>query len=257
MNHQDKITRDLARLEEAQNRAQERLAAQQVRINKRFEHMRGRLNRKYGEPSEGQQRIIDAALTLLREDGLNNLSLRKLASRVNMQAPALYWHFKSKDVLVDYMAEAILSKVFKDLKPRKLDEDWQVWLSDKMLKLRMAMLAFPDGARVVAGAHLYPAVSLGALFEYTLESLLSAGIDSKTSRLILMTVTTYTFGFVIEEQASPNPQELDMLQNKGQAFFSSYPHLVQVAQEAHQHKRSFGEDYITGLQYILKGSTTS
>jgi TetR/AcrR family tetracycline transcriptional repressor len=255
MDYEDRIARDLARVEEAQRRAQERLSAHQARIDKRFEHMRQRVNKKYGEPNEGQQRIIDAALELLGEDGLNNLSLRKLAGRVNMQAPALYWHFKSKEALVDYMAEAIISKSFKDLQPRQLSEDWQDWLTDKMLKLRKAMLAFPDGARVVAGAHLYPAVSLGGLFECALESMQSAGIDSKTSRHILMTATTYTFGFVIEEQASPSSQEVDMLHNKAQ--FPAYPHIAKAVQEAHQTKRSFDKDYTIGLQYILKGSMSS
>jgi TetR/AcrR family tetracycline transcriptional repressor len=223
MDYDARISRDLARIEEAQKRARKQLEIKQAHIDKRFEHMRDRLNKKYGKPNQGQQRIIDAALELLNEDGLNNLSLRKLGSRVDMQASAIYWHFRSKEALVDYMAEAILSKEFKGLQARKQDEDWQDWLSDKMIKLRRAMLAFQDGGRVVAGAHLYPATSLANLFECTLESIQSAGLGIKASRNILMTVTTYTFGFVIEEQASPSPEEMDMLHNK--PSFSTYPHI--------------------------------
>jgi TetR/AcrR family transcriptional regulator, tetracycline repressor protein len=254
MNQDDRIARDLARLEESQERAHKRIALQQERIDQRFNHMRRRLNSRYDQPNVAQKRIIDAALELLREDGLNNLSLRKLASRVDMQAPALYWHFKNKEVLVDYMAEAIISKDFKDLQPRQEDEDLQGWLTDKMLKLRQAMLAYPDGARVVAGAHLYPAVSLGNLFERTLESIHSSGVDLTTSRRILMAVTTFTFGFVIEEQASPGLPELEMLKNK--ELSSRYPYILKASEEAHTNGRNVDDDYKACLQYILKGSVS-
>lgn len=255
MQKNDKRARDLQRIEAAQRRAHEQLLRQQVRVNKRFEKMREHLANKYGEPSDSQQRIVNAALELLSEDGLNNLSLRKLAARVNMQAPALYWHFSSKEVLVDYMAEAILGREFQELRPRLADSPWQAWLIQQMLRLRQAMLAFPDGARVVAGAHLQPAVTLGNLFECVLESLESSGMDGQTARHILMTASTYTFGFVIEEQASPNPEEIDML--KLDAFQTPYPHIAKVMKEAHRNHRDLDHDYKVGLDYIIKGAAAS
>src|ERR1700761_7778082 len=98
--NEDRLRRDMHRIDEIQRRADMRLAQQQARVNARFEKMRERVDKKYGRPNISQQRIIDAALTLLQQDGLNNLSLRKLAAQLDMQAPALYWHFKNKDVLI-------------------------------------------------------------------------------------------------------------------------------------------------------------
>jgi TetR/AcrR family tetracycline transcriptional repressor len=192
MNHGDRRSRDLRRLEEAQSRSQERMAYEQERLNQRFDKMRERLTKKYGETSDSQQRIIEAALELLSEDGLNNLSLRKLATKVDMKAPALYWHFSSKDVLVDYMAEAILQREFNDLQPNSAKANWQDWLNEQMLKLRKAMLAYPDGARVVAGAHLQPAVTLGKLFETILAVLEESGMAIDKARHVLMTASNYT-----------------------------------------------------------------
>jgi TetR/AcrR family tetracycline transcriptional repressor len=215
--------------------------------------MRERLTKRYGEANEGQQRIIEAALELLKRDGLNNLSLRKLAGTVDMQAPALYWYFKNKEVLIDFMAEAILQKEFIDLQPRQDGETWQDWLMKCMQRLRKSMLAYPDGGRVVAGAHIYPAVTLGKIYESVLESLHSDGIDLQTARRVLMTSITYTFGFVIEEQSAPTPEEVDMLGLD--TYMSPYPHIVQAMQEAHDNYKSFDEDYVAGLQYVIKGST--
>jgi len=253
MSPEERRKRELARLEQAQKRAHERMEAQQERVNKRFERMRERLDHKYGEPSDNQKRIINAALDLLTQDGLNNLSLRKLASMVDMQAPALYWHFPNKGALVDYMAEAILEKQFSNMKVKAEDEQWQGWLSDQMHKLRTAMLAYPDGGRVVAGAHLSPAVTLGKIFEYTLTSLVDAGIETQKARLILMTATTYTFGFVIEEQAAPNDHEISMLKTKFQD--TPFPHIARAFEEAHAHHRSMDDDYDIGLNFIIKGAS--
>lgn len=252
MQRDSRRERELARLAEAERRTQERMAAQRERIAKRFAQMRIRLEGKYGEPNDSQQRIIEAALALLKKEGLNNLSLRKLGGAVGMQAPAIYWHFKSKDELVDYMAEAILQQEFGELTLRPQDQPWPDWLGDVMRRLREAMLRYPDGARVVAGAHLYPAVTLGKLFECVIASLCSAGLDLATARHILMTASTYTFGFVIEEQASPAPGEADMLDLEASA--SPFPYVVQAMQEAYHGERTLGRDYEIGLQYIIKGS---
>lgn len=50
-----------------------------------------------------------AALELLDETGLDGLTMRKVASALNVQAPALYWHVKNKQELLDVMARAVFT----------------------------------------------------------------------------------------------------------------------------------------------------
>ena len=45
--------------------------------------------------------IVQAALDLLDETGMDGLTVRALASRLGVQAPALYWHVPSKQALLD------------------------------------------------------------------------------------------------------------------------------------------------------------
>lgn len=250
----DKFARDMARLEAARRRTEERLDKERERLNQRFDRMQDRLEQKFGKPSDMQQRIVDAALELLKQDGLANLTQRKLATTLNMQAPALYWHFKNKEVLVDYMAEAILEKEFGDLQPKTDDETWQEWLLAHMMRLRKAMLAYKDGARVVAGAHLYPAVTLAKSLECGLISLSSDGIDLNTARIIMITATTYTFGYVIEEQSAPTEEEI--AQFDLETFLSPYPHMAEVLGNQVRDMQAADDDYLTGLRYILAGSSS-
>jgi len=247
----DKFARDMARLEKARKRTQERLASQQERINQHFERAQERIEHKFGKPSVSQQRIIGAALELLKQDGLMGVSLRKLARGLDIQAPALYWHFKNKELLVDYMAEAILEKELKDMQPRRDEETWQNWLTEHMVRLRKAMLAYPDGARVVAGAHLYPVVTLAQFIEFGLISLSSVGIDLETARKIITTAITYTFGYVIEEQAAPTIEQIAEFDSD--AFLKPYPYITKALGNSSQ--KNPDKNYLTGLQYIIAGAS--
>ena len=54
------------------------------------------------------ERVVDVAIALLDADGLDALTMRKLATRLGVQAGALYWHFASKQALLDAMADRFL-----------------------------------------------------------------------------------------------------------------------------------------------------
>jgi TetR/AcrR family tetracycline transcriptional repressor len=259
MKEQSKSQRDLERLESKRRMINDRLDSRRAHINARFDQKQAKLN---GQLSVKQEAIIEAALELLSEEGITNLSLRDLAKRLNLQAPAFYWHFKSKEDLVDNMAEAILQKGFKELKPRQDEESWQNWLIHHMKQLRQAMLAYPDGAKVVAGAHLYPAMTLAKSFDTAILSLHSDGISLKVARHIITTATYYTFGFVIEEQASPTPEPL--VDFDIETFLAPYPSMLAALSETRlmsDSKVNTSEigvhtenDFEIGLQYIIKGS---
>lgn len=243
----------MERIDLAHRQARERLTLEQEKLDRRFDRLRDRMSRKYGDPSDAQQRIIEESLNLLREDGLANITLRKLADRVNMRAPALYWYFKSKEELVDFMAEAILQKEFKKLEPKNSSETWQEWLTSHMEHLRRAMLRYSDGARVVAGAHLYPAVSLGDLLEAGIVSLHAEGVDLKRARRIVWTAVTFTFGYVIEEQAAPTSAELAEL-DLG-VFLQSYPNIAQSIGDEDRSEEARNVGYREGLDFIITGAS--
>jgi TetR/AcrR family tetracycline transcriptional repressor len=204
----DRFNKRLAHLEAMHNRHLKNIERQRSRIDERFDRARQRMMASEVSPSDEQQRIILAALNLLDEAGLNELSLRKLADKLNMKAPALYWHFKSKGVLIDYMAEAILRSEFKDISLKPDNRPWQDWLVEICKRLRSAMHSRQDGARIVAGAHVYPAVTLIKLFETCQQSLINSGVDPRKADLIVTTAIHLTFGRVIEEQSSPGYDEL-------------------------------------------------
>lgn len=234
--------KQLARLHEARQRAQARVAAHQRGIDVRFDAMERKLTQAEGKSDSTRHKIVTAALELLDEEGLSELSLRKLAAKVNLRAPALYWYFKNKDELLDYMAEAILASEFTHLTPRSNDENWQDWLVCMCQRLRTAMLSHRDGARIVAGAHLYPAVTLAQFIETACESLSTAGLSNDRVDLIVGTAVHFTFGRVIEEQSSPSFEEIKEMDIRD--VVQTYPRLARTIEriQATGEVRGFGDD---------------
>ena len=99
--------------------------------------------------------VLEAALKLLDEFGLPDLTMRKLAASLDLQPSALYWHYPSKQALLAEVSD----KVVAFMKPVSTAATWQETAKLEALALRDALLAFRDGAEVVSSTL---ALGLGA-----------------------------------------------------------------------------------------------
>jgi TetR/AcrR family tetracycline transcriptional repressor len=150
--------------------------------------------------------MIAAGLKLLDEVGLEGLTLRRLASELGVQAPAIYWHFKSKQDLLDHMASTVLVAGVRGI-PFNRRMRWDRWAMEYGRGLRRILLLHRDGARMISGTQLADN-SLYAPMENSLLILSDAGFSSYLSIVALSTLYSYVVGFVIEEQAvCPRPNE--------------------------------------------------
>ena len=146
--------------------------------------------------------IVDAALQLLDEVGIDALSTRKLAERLGVQSPTLYWHFKSKGALLDAMSAAVMARSRAPSVPAP-DEPWQDWLHADGRSFRKALLTWRDGARLHAGTRPGPAQR--DTIEHRLRLLGAAGFEPGPATLLMMSVGRFVVGWVLEEQASRQP----------------------------------------------------
>jgi AcrR family transcriptional regulator len=58
-----------------------------------------------------RERLVEAALQLINEEGLEGLSMRALADRLEVKAASLYWHVRDRRELLELLAESILDSV--------------------------------------------------------------------------------------------------------------------------------------------------
>jgi TetR/AcrR family tetracycline transcriptional repressor len=151
-------------------------------------------------PSRTDQRsIVSAAITVLDERGLDDVSLRAIATHLGIRQPGLYHHFASKAELLDAVADEILDRWHTDRLPAD-GERWDAFVARNARSLRRAMLSVRDGARLIASSgsrspRLDNAIAQVALLE-------DAGFSAPDAVLALIAVSRYTIGSAIEQQTT-------------------------------------------------------
>ncbi|MEU5596594.1 TetR/AcrR family transcriptional regulator C-terminal domain-containing protein [Streptomyces sp. NPDC020298] len=151
-------------------------------------------------------RVADTALRLLNEVGLEGLTLRAIANELGVKAPALYWHFKDKQALLDEMATEMYRRMVAGTALDPADT-WQERLLKANRGLRAALLGYRDGAKVYSGSR-FTGVDHGREIEATLRVFTAAGFTLPQAARAAMTANLYTIGFVTEEQGvRPLPDE--------------------------------------------------
>ena len=146
-----------------------------------------------------RQQVIDEALRLADDEGLDALSLRTLAGRLGVQAPTLYWHIGSKVELLDALADAIMDDAIRAIPPSRSDDNWADWLLAALVELRRAMLHRRDGARIVSGAR--SSLRRADFSESAMSTLVGHGVELQQARLLVLAGERLTVGYVLEEQA--------------------------------------------------------
>lgn len=145
--------------------------------------------------------VVRTALELLDADGLDGLTLRKIAAALNVKAPALYWHFQNKQQLLDEMATTMARD---EMGAAELTGSWQQQLWMLAAGLRRMLLSHRDGARLFGGTFMTDNAPVIA-GEPLLRSLTDAGAELRRAVAVSRTINCYVIGYVLEEQGVVSP----------------------------------------------------
>src|SRR5712691_11074717 len=96
-------------------------------------------------PGLSRAGLVSAGLSLVQEAGLDALSMRALADRLDVKAASLYWHVRDRRELVELLAESILDSV---IRPRHRSS-WRLTVQAICEALGRRVAAQKDAGRVV------------------------------------------------------------------------------------------------------------
>lgn len=154
-----------------------------------------------------REAVVEEALKLLDEVGLDGLSTRQLARRLGVEQPSLYWHFRKKEDLLAAMAQAAMLLHATEPLPTSSDH-WRDWFIENNRSFRRSLLQHRDGARLHAG--LIPARSDIERVGEKLAFLEAAGLHSEDAKMAMLTASRFTVGSVLEEQADTQLSDGDI-----------------------------------------------
>ena len=208
--------------------------------------------------------ILQQAFGVLNETGLDGLTLRRLAARLQVQAPAIYWHFRNKQELLDEMGTQVLRESLAESVALLALPTWQDWAAATYQGLRKTLLRYRDGAKMFSGTYLTDA-ELFAPMEANLRRFTSEGFTLRQAVVATGILYSYTVGFVIEEQAAqlapgrPNPQ-YDLAERERRVNKDLYPLAAAAGVEMFtQHDARFAQGLsviVAGLGAMLDGTSS-
>jgi TetR/AcrR family tetracycline transcriptional repressor len=165
-----------------------------------------------------REQVLAAALDLLDEVGLEQLTMRRLATALGVQNGATYWHFRSKQALLEAMADAMLDGVTDDL----VAGPWDVRVTALATRLRHALSSRRDGARVFSGA-FFPLPNALAYGDALIGALREAGLSPRDAAWTADTVTYHVVAHTIEQQLAGTASDSTRLAEAVDP--SRFPHL--------------------------------
>jgi TetR/AcrR family tetracycline transcriptional repressor len=179
----------------------------------------------------GQRRaqVLQAAIELLDEAGLDGLTMRLLASRLGVRASALYRHYPSKQALLDAMVAHLATPPVGAASP--LDGSWDEQLRGIAIGMREVMLAHRDGARLMSTFH-HPGEEAIAAFHGLIATLATAGVPADTAAVAIDTVLAYVNGYTIEEQARKTGADAWPKERRDHAFHGGLELIITGIRES-------------------------
>jgi TetR/AcrR family tetracycline transcriptional repressor len=164
-----------------------------------------------------REAIVGAALSLLADGGLEAVSFRRIAARLGVSGPTLYWHVQNKRELMDLMAEELVRRAGRGPAEPAHGQPWWEWLRAHTQQMFQALISTRDAPRVLAGNR--PSRESFPEIERTLGVLVDAGLTPGQAQMTLFTIGAYVIGSATEWQAEaernsaqplPDPHESEL-----------------------------------------------
>ncbi|PWV94283.1 TetR family transcriptional regulator [Paenibacillus cellulosilyticus] len=182
---------------------------------------------KKQQPQISEDKILEASWELLGEDGIEKFSMRRLADRLGIQAPSLYWYFKSKQELYQRLTNQV-SILF--LEEFQTEGDWKAQLAAFAINLRNLLQRYPCSTQLMMlTLPLEPGI-----IRFTNRMLLcveSTPLEEEQKLQMVLTLTNYVLGFVLDEYQDRRNVSA-MLKEKGELPIEEMVKLLDSMSEA-------------------------
>lgn len=196
---------------------------------------------------------LDVAIELADAGGLAELSMRRLAAALGVEAMSLYHHVPNKSAILDGMVD----RVFAEIERPASDAPWKPALRARMISVRAALLRH-RWALAILETRTAPGPETLAHHDAVLGCLYAGGFSVAEAGHAFSVLDSYVFGFVHTELALPFRTTDDahsVVTSMMEAFpDGAYPHLATFAREqVFQPDYSYANEFPFGLDLILDG----
>jgi AcrR family transcriptional regulator len=200
-----------------------------------------------------RERVLRAAIALADERGAEELTMRKLAKELGVEAMSLYNHVANKDDLLDGMIDIVFSEIEAPLP----GGDWKAELRKRAVSTREALNRHRWAIGEMEGRTNHGPNNLH-LHDAVLGCLRAAGFSIPMTVHAMSVQDAYIYGFALQQSdmSSETPEdfasEAQRQMRDYAAALADYPHLVEVVGGyVAESGYDYDAEFLFGLDVIL------
>lgn len=199
------------------------------------------------------ERIIDGAIELADQIGIDAFTIRKLADAIDVKPMTIYHHIPNKEAIIDGMVD----RVFSEIDPPPTDVDWRTAIQVRSRSMRQVLARHPWASPLME-ARTSPGMPTLAHHDAVLGCFRAAGFSWELTAHAYAVIDAFLYGFALQEATLPATGGDDMAELAGsmaeQMPTDLLPHLTGFTMEhVLQPGYDFGNEFEFGLGLILDG----
>jgi AcrR family transcriptional regulator len=199
-----------------------------------------------------RERVVVAAVALAQREGIEALTMRRLADELGAGAMSLYHYVPNKDELLAAMVDVVFAEI--ELPPADLE--WREAMRVRARSTREALNRHRWAVGLMESARTPGPASI-RLHDAVLGCLREAGFSVEQAVQAYSVLDAYLYGFALQEKTVPfeDAQEVTAVakeQVEAYDAFADYPYLAEVvAGHVAEVGYDFASSFETGLDLIL------
>jgi AcrR family transcriptional regulator len=217
------------------------------------DHRRPKKTAASNRPALTRERVIEAAIAMADASGVEALTIRKLATELDVWPMAIYHHVPNKDSIIDGMVDLVFDKI--DIPPT--DHDWKTAIRQRSVSAREVLARHRWAAPLMESRKTAGPATLRH-HEAVLDCLRNGGLSIEMSAHAYALIDAFIYGFALLEANLPATGGQDMA-DLAETIIDPlpaelYPRLIELTTEhVLQAGYDFGNEFDFGLDLILNG----
>ena len=199
------------------------------------------------------ERTLQVALVIADDEGLEAVTMRRLARELGVEAASLYHHVNGKNHILDGLVEVVAAEIERPVP----SQDWRTAISERAVSTRAVLRRHPWAVSLMASRTSPGPATLG-LLETGIRCFREGGFSVLQAAHAISVVDSYVHGFVLQEVNLPFRDESELSAMTGAIMetfpASEFPYLFEMTVE-HVLKPGYdyGKEFESGLEVVLAG----
>ena len=200
-----------------------------------------------------RERVLRVAFERTDKDGIDSLSMRKLAQELGVEAMSLYRHVRNKGEIVDGMIDLVFGEI--GLPPR--GGDWKTAMRQRAISAREVLARHPWAIGLMESRST-PGPATLQHHDAVIGCLRAAGFSIAMAAHAYSVLDSYIYGFALQQASLPfktSNEAVEVADSIRRQFpADAYPHLTELTvQHVLQPGYDYADEFEFGLDLILDG----